>query len=69
MSQIDDGVVQFGIDMALYDRYATLIFAYLRRQVSSQQDADYARKSACSLCLAESTKLSSRCIDKCYNTP
>jgi RNA polymerase sigma-70 factor (ECF subfamily) len=40
MSQIDDGVVQFGIDMALFDRYATLIFAYLRRQVSSQQDAE-----------------------------
>ncbi len=40
MSQLGEGVVPDGIDITFYDRHAPLIFSYLYRQVSSQQDAE-----------------------------
>jgi RNA polymerase sigma factor (sigma-70 family) len=40
MPQLDEGVVPDGIDITFYDHYAPLIFTYLYRQVSSQQDAE-----------------------------
>lgn len=40
MPQLDEGTGPEGADLSYYDRYAPLIFAYLYRQVSSQQDAE-----------------------------
>jgi RNA polymerase sigma-70 factor (ECF subfamily) len=40
MPQLDEGVIPDGIDITFYDHHAPLIFTYLSRQVSSQQDAE-----------------------------
>ena len=40
MQQLNADEAQRGIDITLYDRYASTVFAYLYQQVSSQQDAE-----------------------------
>ena len=40
MQPLKAGAMQDGVDMSLYDRFASTIFAYLYRQVASQQDAE-----------------------------
>lgn len=40
MHPLKAGAMQDGVDMGLYDRFAATIFAYLYRQVASQQDAE-----------------------------
>lgn len=40
MQPLKAGETQDGVDITLYDRFASTIFAYLYRQLSSQQDAE-----------------------------
>jgi RNA polymerase sigma-70 factor (ECF subfamily) len=40
MQKVDAGEGQNHIDIAFYERYAHLVYAYVRRKVSSQEDAE-----------------------------
>ena len=40
MQQLKEGEENHGADVTLYDRYASLIFAYVNRQLPNQQDAE-----------------------------